>query len=499
MAGGVVAEAAPGLLPTWVLTLIWVGYYGLGLLAIAHILRQRKEPMAGLSWILGILLLPFLGLTLYFLIGERRVKRRVRKRKRRRRREHIARAIQAASRATAAGEGTSGPGLVEGADEELLALVRLSTKLSQSPLTGGNSVQIFTSAQETYDDILRSIDTATHHIHLEYYIFRPDETGKCFVERLAEKARAGVEVRLLLDAIGAWRTTRRFLKPLIEAGGKVETFLPAIPLRRHWHINCRNHRKIVIVDGETAYTGSQNIGDEYRGRRRDLAPWHDTHLRLDGPAARELQEIFVEDWYFACEEELTGAAYLRRPASRGRSLVQIVPSGPDQQAGVLSHIFFSAISLARNTIRIATPYFVPDPGLILALQHAAYRGLRVEIVIPTKTDSLVALWAGRSFYQELVRAGVCVWEYDHGMLHSKTVSIDDRWTMVSSANMDIRSFLLNFEVTASIFDQAIAGRVGQDFAEKRDGSRRIQPLEDGAAPLFPSLIEGAARLLSPIL
>jgi cardiolipin synthase len=453
--------------------------------------------MAALSWILGILLLPFLGLALYLLIGERRVKRRVKKR--RRRRERIVRAIQAASQAKAGTAGSSGAEIPASPDEGMLELARLSMKLGQSPLTGGNKVKVFTSAQETYDEILLAIDAATDHVHLEYYIFRPDETGKCFVDRLAEKARTGVEVRLLLDAIGAWRTTRRFLKPLIDAGGKVETFLPAVPIRRHWHINCRNHRKIVIVDGEAAFTGSQNIGDEYRGRRRELAPWHDTHVRIDGPAARELQEIFVEDWYFACEEELTGPKYLRNPAARGESLVQIVPSGPDQETAVLSHIFFSAISLARRTIRISTPYFVPDPGLLLALQHAAYRGLRVEILIPTKTDTLLALWAGRSFYQELIRAGVCIHEHDHGMLHSKTVSIDDRWTMISSANMDIRSFLLNFEVTASIFDQSIAERVARDFAGQLERSRRIPAIADGSAPLVPSLLEGAARLLSPIL
>jgi len=493
-----VAEVSPGLLPGWSLTVLWILAYVLGLWAIAMILLQRKEPMAALAWILGILLLPFIGLGLYVLIGEHRVKRRVRRK--RRRREHITRAIEAASRAAEnSAADASGSEVPAKPDEGMLDLVRLSMKLSHSTLTGGNRVQVFSSAQETYDDMLRAIDAAAHHVHLEYYIFRPDDTGKLFVEHLAKKARAGVEVRLLLDAVGAWSTTRRFLRPLLEAGGEVETFLPAIPLRRHWHINCRNHRKIVVVDGEIAYTGSQNIGDEYRGRRRKLAPWHDTHLRLDGPAARDLQEVFVEDWYFACEEDLTASAYLRRPASCGDSLVQVVPSGPDQDTGVLSHIYFSAISLAKSSIRISTPYFVPDPGLLLAIQHAAYRGLRVEILIPSKTDAFLALWAGRSFYQELIRAGVRIYEFDHGMLHSKTVSIDDRWTLIGSANMDIRSFLLNFEVTASIFDQAIAERVGQDFSSQRDRSRQIPLIEDGKAPLFASLVEGAARLLSPLL
>jgi cardiolipin synthase len=479
------------LAPAWWITILSVG---LGAWAIVHVLRQRKEPMAMLAWILGILLVPVIGCTFYFLIGERRVQRRGRRK--RRRSAAIVRAIASVERQE---DGSAEPQPQSSQlDESLRQLVDISRKLGDFPVTAGNKVKAFITAQETYEDVIRSIDAAEHHVHLEYYIFRPDETGRMFLDALVAKAKGGVEVRLLLDGVGSWGMKRSFLRPLIEAGGRVETFLPAIPWRRPWHLNCRNHRKIVVVDGKVGFTGSQNIGNEYRGRLGRLANWKDTHLRLEGPSVRELQEVFVEDWYFASKEDLTSRSYLRRQPAAGSSLVQIVPTGPDQERVILSHIFFAALATAQRSIRISTPYFVPGPGLLLALQHAAYRGIQVDILIPSKTDSRVVLWAGRSFYQALIRAGVNIHEFDKGMLHSKVVSIDDRWTMVSSANMDVRSFLLNFEVTASVFDESISQRLKEDFERDVGESRHVAPV-NGDGPLFATLLEGAARLLTPLL
>ena len=482
----------------WVV--LTVAVYALSFWAIVLILRQRKEPMATLSWILGILLLPALGLILYFLIGERRVRRRLRRI--RKREAYIVRALQAAgarqdrtgSRFRSRSE-TPYPAL----DEDLEPLAKISTKLSQYPLTMGNRVEAYTTPQRIYDEILSAIDSALDHVHLEYYIFRPDSTGKLFVDQLTAKARQGVEVRLLLDGVGTWGTSRRFLRPLIQAGGKVDWFLPAIPLRRHWHVNCRNHRKIVVVDGEVAFTGSQNIGDEYRGRLSKWAGWKDTQLRVEGPAAQQLQDVFVEDWYFASGEDLTSKRYLRGVPARGESLVQIVPSGPDQDRNVLSQIYLTAFNSAKQTLRISTPYFVPGPGMLLAIQNAAYRGVAVEILIPSKTDAPLVLWAGRSYYQELLEAGARIYEFDDGFLHSKTITIDGRWSLVGSANMDVRSFLLNFEVTCTVFDREIALDLDADFIRYRDRSRAIRRYKDSQGPFLPSVIEGAARIMSPLL
>lgn len=450
-----------------------------------------------LAWIFGILLMPIMGAIFYYMIGERRVRRRTRKI--RKRMAPIVQALASSadreeSAAAALRQLKANPGL----DDSLRQLAELSSKLGTVPPTTGNSVEASLTAQETYESILQAINGARDHVHLEYYIYRPDATGKMFLDRLVEKARQGVEVRVLIDAIGSWRTSRKFFRPLLEAGGHVAFFLPAIPWRRTWHINCRNHRKIVVVDAEVAFAGSQNIGDEYRSLLRRLGPWKDTHLRLEGPAVRELQEVFVEDWYFAAEENLTGDRYMKRQPARGDSLVQIVPTGPDQEHPILSHIFFAALALARKSIRISTPYFVPDPGLILALQHAAYRGIQVDILIPTKTDSRLVLWAGRSYYQDLVRAGVRIHEFRHGMLHSKVVSIDDTWTLVGSANMDVRSFLLNFEVTALILDENLSRKLRKDFWCDVQNSRSVQLLEK-SGPFWSTLLEGTARLLTPLL
>ena len=494
----VLAQLLPFLpLEAWLFIASTVAF-GLSLWAIIHILRHRKDPTAMLSWVLAVLLFPLVGASFYYLIGERRVRRKARRK--RRRQEYILRAIATASQKEGLGESElRGSEIIAhpALDDGLRQLAELSTRLSHFSLTTGNAVKAFTS--DVYDELLRAIDAAKHHIHLEYYIFRPDETGRLFRDRLVARAREGIEVRLLIDGVGSFWTRLGFLRPLLAAGGRVETFLPAIPLRRPWHINCRNHRKVMVVDGRVGFTGSQNIGDEHRGLLHPRGPWKETHLRVEGPAAQQLQEIFIEDWYFSSNEDLTGPKYLSRQPAAGESVVQIIPSGPDQEETVLSHIFFSALSIARKSIRIITPYFVPWPGLILAIQNAAYRGLRVEVMVPSKTDNQLVLWAGRSFYQELLRAGVRVYEYQPGMLHSKTVTIDDRWSLVGSANMDMRSFLLNFEVTASVFDEKIARVLEDDFEAARAQCRSIPLLDGTPEPLFPSVLEGAARLFAPLL
>jgi cardiolipin synthase len=272
-----------------------------------------------------------------------------------------------------------------------------------------------------------------------------------------------------------------------------------VPLRRKWNINYRNHRKIVVIDGKVAYTGSQNIGDEYRGLWRKVGPWKDTHLRIEGPAAQQLQEIFITDWYFAAEEDLAASRYLRREPPRGRSLVQIVPSGPDQQSHVLHELVFLAIAHAQKKVRVSTPYFVPDPALLLALKSAAHRGISVEILIPSCTDNRLALWAGRSYYQELLETGLRIFENPRAMLHSKVVTIDDLWSIVGSANMDVRSFLFNFEITASIFDGGICRELNATFQKNCAEAEPMKTAWSARRPFVASILEGAARLCSPLL
>ncbi|MGD8453430.1 MAG: cardiolipin synthase [Phycisphaerae bacterium] len=476
----------------------WVVVLGIDVLlipfVIASVLRQRKEPMAMLAWILGVLALPYVGMALYWLMGSNRVVRRTRRR--RRRIAHLIAQLENWTRSyVAAGGQDHTPEL----PEDLRAIAHVGQRLAQMPPTRGNEVEVYEEANATYSALEEAIRQARHHVHLEYYIWRPDETGLAFRDLLVQKARSGVECRLLLDSVGCWRLGRRFTKPLTDAGAQVAFYLPLHPLRKRWSPHLRNHRKIVVIDGQHAFLGSQNIGDEYRGRLRQLSPWYDTHVRVSGPAALFLQRTFAEDWLFATRENLVGEAYFAAPSHPGRTVVQILPTGPDQNISPLEQVVFAAVSSARESIRIATPYFVPGPGLRMALAHARARDVAVELVLPTRSDSPIVLCAGRSFYGELLEVGVHIHEYDGGMLHSKLVTVDDRWCMLGSANMDVRSFRLNFEVTALVYDAAVTRTLSAYIERFVKGARSVSMRDVRQRTLTQQLAEGAARLLTPLL
>ncbi len=469
--------------------------YVLAALFVARLLRGRKEPTAMVAWLLAIVLLPVIGMLAYWLLSSSRLQRKVKRRRRR-----VAHLLAALQRKAAHASPAQAPPESRMPDD-LAAIVRVGRRLADIPAVDGNEVTVLQKADTTYDALETAIRNAQHHVHLEYYIWRPDATGTQFRDLLVERARAGVECRLLLDAVGCWKLSRAFLRPLVAAGVRVAFFLPVRPfnLRRRWSLHLRNHRKVVVVDGHTAFVGSQNIGDEYRGRRRELSPWYDVHLRIKGPATLFLQQTFAEDWSQATRERLDESAYFRPPPRDGDATVQILPTGPDEQVSTLTQILFAAVTSARDSIRIATPYFVPDPTLRLALAHASYRGVRVQLVLPTRSDVPLALWAARSFYTELVDAGVAVYEYERGVLHSKIVTVDDRWCLVGSANMDVRSFRLNFEVSALLYESAVAADLGAYVESFCSQARQITLRDAHRTPLWRRLGEGAARLLAPLL
>lgn len=468
--------------------------YVAALLVAASVLRRRKEPASMMAWIFAIITLPVFGMALYFAMGAERVRGKARRRRKRLQRlrerfETLTRTrVEDAVRETESRM-----------PADLAEVTRLGRRLTALPVSAGNAVEVFNEANATYAALERAIAAARHHIHMLYYIWQPDQTGTHFRDLLIARARDGVKCRVLLDAVGCLALRKRFTQPLVDAGVELAFFLPLRPTRRRWSPHLRNHRKIVVIDGVDAFVGSQNIGDEYRGRLQKLSPWYDTHLHVRGPAALFLQETFVNDWHFTTRHEIADDALFPVPPRPGDSLVQILPTGPDQDAPAFTQILFAAAASARTSIRVETAYFVPDPAFLAALQHACYRGVRVQVVIPTRTDAPIVLWAGRSFYAELIDAGVEVYEYDAAVLHSKIVTVDDRWCLVGSANMDVRSFRLNFEITALMFD----ARVTQELATWIDGhfaaARRIGPREVWQAPLGRQVLEGAARLCSPLL
>jgi cardiolipin synthase len=480
--------------PLWVLLLGM--NYALALVCVVRVLRSQREPPSMVIWVVTLLTLPGVGLIVYYLLGSSRLRRKARRR--RRRVAHLIRSFQ---------EMTEQRGLPHAAQHgsalpaDLAHIERLGRTLGDMPATAGNEVRILQDAEETYAVLEEAIRAARHHVHLLYYIWQPDETGHYFRDLLIARAREGLECRLLLDSVGSHRLGARFLRPLTEAGVRVAFFMPLhlYPLRRRWSLHLRNHRKLAVIDGHVGFTGSQNIGDEYRGRRADLSPWYDTQVRLTGPAALFLQETFAEDWFLATREALAGPAYFPPPPQPGNSFVQILPTGPYEVASVLAHVIFAAVSSAHTSIRIATPYFVPDLPMRMALLHACYRHVPVRLVLPSRSDATLALWAARSFYAELLAAGVEIHEYEQGMLHSKIVTVDDRWCMVGSANMDARSFRLNFEITALIYDAAVAGALAQTVDGFCAQARRITARAAHRLPWRQQVAEGTARLFAPLL
>lgn len=482
-------------MPWYFWTAFSIVNYAAVAVTIVYILRTRRDPRGMLTWILTLLLLPFLGLILFLVVGRMPIERKIRKRRKRRRRieDQLERQTAVLQKAHDVSESDAR------LDPDQRKLMNLATRLAGTVVTSGNQVGIRYDGEKAFLELSLSIDEAKSHVHLMYYIYADDETGRAMSDLLIRKAQQGVEVRLLLDAVGCWRLGREHVRRLKKGGVDVAFFMPWKPMRRRFELNCRNHRKLCVVDGIVAFTGSKNIGDEYVGRKAKLGPWRDTNLTLRGPCVTQFQEVFAEDWHFATKEDLTSDFYFPTPERVGRHCVQIVASGPDNPAHVLHQLLYAAVSDASESIEIITPYFVPDQAILLALTSAAYRNVRVRLLLPSRTDSKVVLWAGRSFYEELLRAGIEIYEYDRGMLHAKTAVVDRRWSLVGSANMDQRSFRINFELTNILYDEELSAELYRDFETLVDGAARITRKRIANRSFGEQLAVGAARLASPML
>lgn len=483
---------------TVVLSILFTGAgYLIGIALVPRILVQRRESGATIAWLLAIIFLPYIGALLFWAIGTRRI--RFRQRRRARAVAAVAPGLAASTQCVRRFESTE-PGATVHLPEPALALSRLTDRL-EKPSCSGNSVEVLIDAEATFSRIHSAIQSAEGHVHVEYYIWRDDETGRALRDALVNVAKHGVEVRVLVDDVGSRQADRKFFRELIAAGGKVARFLPVNLLARRLVINHRNHRKIVVVDGKVAFTGGLNVGDEYFGKNPGAGPWRDTHLRIEGPAAFRLQEVFVEDWFHATDKDLTNAKYFPDPVPSGDQRVHILTSGPDEKHRSIAMLYFAALTLARERAWLTTPYLVPDPALMAAFKTAALRGVDVRLLVPGKLDEPIVLHAARSFYPDLLGAGVKIFEYDTAaMLHAKTATIDGCWSTIGTANLDVRSFYLNFEVNAVVYGSSVANELERAFERDLGSARRVEPSEfDRSRPWKQRAIEGAARLLSPLL
>lgn len=370
-----------------------------------------------------------------------------------------------------------------------------------SPLTGNNQVTLLINGEKKFPELLKAIRLAKHHIHLEYYIYEYDKIGTQLVELLIEKARQGVEVRFIYDDFGSPSIKKKTEKRMQEAGIEVFPFHKVRFYLLANRINYRNHRKIVVIDGNTAFIGGINVSDRYINSQPNKLFWRDTHVRLDGPAVYYLQYLFISDWKFCCAKSFSpGITYF--PLMTGgnkKSFVQVSASGPDSYQPAILYSILQSIYLAKEEILITTPYFIPGDSIMDALRVAALSGLRVKLLVPGISDSKLVNAASKSNYNDLLQAGVEIYLYEKGFVHAKTLITDSRLSMIGTANMDYRSFELNFEVNAIIYDVAIAKDLREIFFEDLKDAKKIIKEEWLSRPWHVQLPEKIARLFSPVL
>lgn len=492
----------------------------LGLLAYVFfvavtIVLERRRPSATLAWILLLIMLPPVGLVVYLLIGRRKA-RRIR---RSRRRQGLL-----PTRATAAiANLEQSPGDVP---PQVRGLLHLALRRAAAPVRRADAVEILPHPRDAFAAMEAAISAAEHRIHVQFYIWRGDETGDRMIELLTERAEAGVKVRLLYDDFGSIGTPLRHFRPLEQAGGEVARY-GALRLRfarPAGRLDFRNHRKLLCVDGKIGFTGGLNVGNEYRGSTRSGRVWKDILVRLEGDAVLGLEAVFAEDWLAATDElvelhadlpeaEISSvASMVDHPSTPMRSsgpLMQIIPSGPDQlasnrgddSASVIAASFIAAIGSAIDRVWIVTPYFIPDEALAMILKTAAMRGVDVKIIVPNlgDNDSRFVALAARSYYDELLAAGCRIYEYTPGMLHAKYMVVDETVAMIGSANMDVRSLYLNYEVTAMFYDRQVARELAEVFCEDLENGEEVLAEDRLAVKLPTRLIESIARIMSPLL
>ncbi len=460
---------------------VWV--IGVGIV----IVLQRRSATATLAWLLALAFLPILGLVVYRLIGPLRLERKKFRR-------------SASKRVV--GEALAALASLADNSVEHQQLARLAIELGEaSPLRAGK-VEIYLDGVSTYAAILAAVAAAKHHIHIEYYIWEPDQIGLQLRDALIERAKAGVEVRLIVDGTGSNKLTKKnFYRPLAEAGVQVARFNPirlrSLRLRRP---DFRTHRKIVVCDGNVGFTGGMNITD-FHSAALSKEYWRDTHVQVTGTAVWPLQRMFIEDWYFAAETKKFPVKPEMFPSAEppGEHLVQIVGSGPDSDAFAIHKMMFTAINQSTDRCWLTTPYFVPDEALLMAITTAALRDVDVRLIVPKKGDSRLVDLAARSYFPELLAAGVRVYEYEARFIHAKTLVCDNDVAIIGTANLDNRSFRLNFEVAAFVLGPTANLTLGNAFLADLKDCTEITRSAFGKQPFGKRLGQASARLISPLL
>lgn len=470
-------------------TIVFVAVPAVEALAIYFAYRSlqiARTPQAAMGWVIFFVTLPFLAVPLWVVLGRSRFPQRITMRRELR---GVVRGLRTEKRRSVARSGS---------DPTVDHLrVRAFEKLAGVPLLGGNRADLLIDGKDTFDAVFAAISEARHYVLLAFYTIRDDDIGRALLARIEDRARAGVRVCVLYDGVGSNKLTRAYLDDARAAGAEFVEFNANRRLRSRFQLNFRNHRKIVVVDGDVAFTGGLNIGNEYLGRNANLGHWRDTFVRIRGPVVAEIQLSFAEDWLWATDETLA-LNWDPAPCDGAMDALVVAP-GPADPIETGSLYFCNAIGAARTRLWIATPYFVPDVDVLTALKLAVLRGVDVRILIPEEADHLLTWLAAYSFFDEVREVGVRIHHYTEGFMHQKVVLIDDDIASVGSINLDNRSCRLNFEITLVGLGNEFAGRVAAMLEEDMATSPVFRtPLRNNPRRIIRY---GAhfARLFSPIL
>lgn len=464
----------------------------LAMIGSAHALLHKRDSRAATLWVGFIWFVPLIGAVLYFIFGVNRIKRRAILL--RGDLEHF-RARQMVNKCSVE-ELTQ---LLPVASRHLASLASATAKVLTRPLLPGNRVELLVNGDAAYPAMLEAIAAARHSVTLSTYIFDRDEAGLAFARVLGEAVRRGVEVRVLIDATGTRYSWPSILGALKRERIPYARFLRTFPLLRLLEMNLRNHRKILVADGRIGFTGGLNIRAGHWLAKQARHPASDLHFRVEGPVVAHLQEVFADDWFFTTREALRGERWFPPLQSCGPVIARGIADGPDEDFEKLRWTILGALAVAQKTVRIATPYFLPEPTIIAALNLAAMRGVAVDILLPAKSNLPFVQWASTAHWWQMLERGCRIWLSPPPFNHSKLFVVDDCWSLVGSTNWDPRSLRLNFEFNVECYDPALAETLADWFDEQLGHSHQTTLTEVDARSLPVRLRDGAARLLTPFL
>lgn len=463
--------------------------------AIAAIILERRNPAASAAWVTVIFMLPVAGIVLFFLLSQNISARKLYNLS-----EFEEMKIDSSleNQINEIKNGTYRFSTEEG--KLWQDMIHLNQLYGRAYYSQNNSVEFITDGRQMFDTMMQDIMSARETINIMFFIVKNDETGRQFIDALTQKAREGVEVRLLLDSMGSRQINDRVLRDFLDAGGKRAYFFPRKLNLVNFDFNYRNHRKLAVIDGIIGYTGGFNIAREYLGLKKKFGYWRDTHIRITGQSVQDINARFILDWRTASKEKIVlSEAFYSGVISEGNTGIQIVSSGPDSVKEEVKRSLMKMITSAERSIYVQTPYFVPDDSILESLKMAAQCGVDVRVMIPCMPDHPLVYWATYSYAGELVKSGGRVFIYENGFLHSKTMVVDGEVGTVGSANFDRRSFSLNFESNAFIYDKKEAQTMERIFCEDLKECREltISLYENRSRTI--KVKEVAARLLSDLL